>query len=147
MAPWRESAARLIRLDRVPHIRRGIQIAVTFTLVTIGWVFFRSRDLGEALYILRYALSGLFGQLSSLDYLRYELLVETTLGVSKTTLLMLVASIALLLCIYFVRERSWWKRLLAIKPAALRWSLYYAFILWLLIFGVFTQQDFIYFQF
>ncbi|HBV01189.1 MAG TPA: membrane-bound O-acyltransferase family protein [Candidatus Taylorbacteria bacterium] len=144
---WRESAARFIRLDRFPRVRKLAQIFITFFLVAVGWVFFRSRDLSEALYILKHALSGLWSQLSSLEYLRYELLVETTLGVSKSTLLVLIASIVLMLGIYWSRERPWWKRLLALKPTALRWSLYYAFILWLLLFGVFTEQNFIYFQF
>jgi len=146
-AGWRARAARLLRLTHAPRLRQFIQILVTFVLVTVGWVFFRARDLGEALYIMRHAFSGLFSQMSSWDYLRYHLFMEATLGVSKTTLLILAASIALMLGIYWCRKQPWWRHLLAVKPTGLRWSFYYIFIVWLLLFGVFTKQNFIYFQF
>src|SRR5258706_7538237 len=52
LAPVRERAVANLRLERFPRALAVSQIAFTWLLVLIGWVFFRSRSAGDAFYVL-----------------------------------------------------------------------------------------------
>ncbi len=47
----RERIVQLIRLNSFPNLRKYIQVAVTFSLVSFAWIFFRAKDVHDALYI------------------------------------------------------------------------------------------------
>jgi D-alanyl-lipoteichoic acid acyltransferase DltB (MBOAT superfamily) len=49
----RRRFVRGIRLDRLPALRRAIQVFITFNLVSLAWVFFRAESLTAALAFLQ----------------------------------------------------------------------------------------------
>jgi D-alanyl-lipoteichoic acid acyltransferase DltB (MBOAT superfamily) len=48
----REKFVSYIGLNKFPYIHDFIKTAITFTLINIGWVFFRANTLADAIYIL-----------------------------------------------------------------------------------------------
>ncbi|MEM1000416.1 MAG: MBOAT family O-acyltransferase [Bacteroidota bacterium] len=52
-APVRDRMAKTLRLDRIPRLVAGYQILLTFTLVVIGWIFFRANGMADALLVFR----------------------------------------------------------------------------------------------
>lgn len=105
--------------DMFRKIPRPIQIAITSCLVTFGWIFFRARNMDEAMSIIQGLTQG------------WSFHPEQ-LGISLISLMMVVVSIIM---IKLVR-----------KPV-LRTSVYYCLILWILFFGYTEAKTFIYFQF
>ena len=49
----RRRLVRWIRLDRLPALRHALQVFITFTLVSLAWIFFRSESLPAALAFLQ----------------------------------------------------------------------------------------------
>ena len=63
----RNQIIHAIRLTQFPRVHALIQIGTTFSLVCIGWIFFRANNLSDALYVLTHLMSGLslnFSQIS-----------------------------------------------------------------------------------
>lgn len=55
---WRTRAARAIGLEG-SRLRAPLQTLLTFQLVCLAWVFFRAPRLGDALHVVRHAVTGL----------------------------------------------------------------------------------------
>ena len=111
-----------------------IKIAIVFHLVLISWVFFRAKNLQDALYILNHFFDFSFRSLQGLDF---QLNIKTGIVV-----------ISLLLLIDFLRS----SRYLKSKTELIhKWKLEYVFYSFLIISiflgGVFHGSSFIYFQF
>src|SRR5690242_189872 len=63
--PVRARARASLGLARHPALLAAWQTSVVFTLVTLGWVFFRATSLGDAWYVLTHLGAGLGGQLAA----------------------------------------------------------------------------------
>lgn len=126
---------------------KGIfQTLCTFGLICISWIFFRAASLSESITILTH-LGHRFTSIFSLSYVRYELLVEKTLGINKQTFTITLTSIFLLIGIeYLIGQKKlfpWFDRI----PRAGKWGLYYVGVFLILWCGYFGNVPFIYFQF
>jgi alginate O-acetyltransferase complex protein AlgI len=131
-APMRERiAGRLLGDGR---LRRSVQIALTFTLVCTAWVFFRASSITDAVYVITHALRDL--RLSEL--LTVFPPVELAVG---------CAGIGLLAGYELVERRMDVRPWLNRQPVWLRWSVYYATGLTLIIGAKLSEARFIYFQF
>jgi len=137
----------LTQLHRVPRLARAGSILVTFTLVCVGWVFFRARNLGDALFMIRHMGDGLphalYATMSSASA-RESFLY---LGQGRGVFLWAVAGIAALELVHAFQRHGGMRNLLSTQPAWLRWTFYYALVLAVMLGGVFTRTQFIYFQF
>lgn len=117
-----------------PSLGECVQIAVTFALVTVTWVFFRSPTVTDAVHYL--------GRLLQLRNWR---------GLPATGELRYWIPVCLLIAIMMVAE--WLQRNrdhvldIAALPSWCRWALYQAVVVALFLFGVFGAERFIYFQF
>lgn len=114
----------------LPSVNEAISIVTTFFLITIGWVFFRSENIGHSFSYL----SGIFS-VSLFQVPQY--LTERV-----------VLWIVLMLTIEWLqRDKEHALQFGTLLPRRyMRWSLYYI-ILFLLLIEQGTQQGFIYFQF
>jgi alginate O-acetyltransferase complex protein AlgI len=56
-------------------------------------------------------------------------------------------AIAFLEIVQFFQERTSLNALVSRQPALVRWGIYYALIMVIILFGVFEEAEFIYFQF
>lgn len=121
---------------RLPgRVRRLSAIVTTFHLVTFAWIFFRADSIATAFKLIHnlfvfnnfHVLVGSFGS--------YELLLS-------------LSAIAILEIVHVMERRENFRMVLDRAPTVVRWGLYYAMTMSILLFGVINQkQAFIYFQF
>jgi alginate O-acetyltransferase complex protein AlgI len=112
-----------LRLDKLPII----SILITFTLTSLGWIFFRADNLAQAFsYIERLFSVSLF-----------------TIPERSRTLYFIIAFV---IVEWLQRNKQHGLEIDNIKLTALRWSVYYLIIFMILNFSG-SQQEFIYFQF
>lgn len=115
--------------------RRAVSLVSTFALTCIGWIFFRAKTLDDAVYVLTHIPFGWdFSQIATEQFLLRQMPVA-------------VAAIIVLELGEAFQKRLPLSSVVARFPIALRWSAYAAGIFMILMFGVFRQAQFIYFQF
>lgn len=139
----RESLVRITRLDRMPSVRKAIQIGITFSLVTFGWIFFRSGSLMEAYTIIgRIILDA--PQLFSLSTLS-DIIIKSRLGGFE--FIIAICAIAVMETVHILQERKSCVERIRAYPLWVRWSSAYLLIAAVYFLGIFDNQAFIYFQF
>lgn len=116
----------------------AFNIALTFVLVCIGWVFFRANNITDAFAILKSFTAVSSGQIGL--YIFGTLLVED--------LVIALSFIFVLVIIEWLQEKrdvldGWLPK----QHTVVRWSLYLCFALIILVFGKFDKTEFIYFAF
>ena len=128
---------RAVGLGDSSRIRRLIDVVVTFHLGTVGLMLFRTQTMPE----LRAHVAGILAPSGSFWTL------DSPLGAYPLTLL--VISIVVLLVIQLFQERhdSTLVAELGARPRWVRWAVYHAFLLCVLMFGEFNLTPFFYFQF
>lgn len=114
----------------------GAKTLFTFSLVCIGWIFFRANSIEDALLIL----SKIFSLKLSLD------IAFLTSHIAKFS----VVAIVIMMTVQLIREISGKsiRALVSKQPMLVRWPLYIGLLLIIFFFGTFhSQSEFIYFQF
>jgi hypothetical protein len=137
-------------LERHPAVLRAWQTTATFTLVGIGWVFFRAGSLGDAWYVTTHLTRGVGAQLSSIlarDPAAIASLVF--LGAEPSRVALAVAAVAALLVVEHVQgaTRLSLRTRIAGARTPVRWAAYACAVLTIMTLGVFQSARFIYFQF
>ena len=133
--PLRTGTYRLIGLSPDRLVVRLFQIAGTFVLTCFAWIFFRANSLQDAWHIITHAwqcspgTSLLIGNFSLFD-----------VGIVITAILVLET-------VQLMQECGTFQLRLRQLPVLMRWPVYYAFLFFILLFGVFQHTQFIYFQF
>lgn len=133
--------ASLTRLDRHRTLHKLIGVVTVFVLVSFAWIFFRAKDLGEAVYIVKH----LFVSWE----LRpgYVLETLTKMGVTKLDMLAIVLAVGFMEFVHLRQRNKDERHLFAEARAPVRWLVYYGLVLAILVMGVFSNNQFIYFQF
>ncbi|MBN1950730.1 MAG: MBOAT family protein [Bacteroidales bacterium] len=123
----------------LPSIREFLQIALTFFLTVIAWVFFRSQTVAEAFIITKKIFTSIYViDVAELRSLSNSLWVTT----SHVALVIL-----LVVAEWLQRDKQHALEFENTRlPRLVRWAYYY-FIIFLIFYFTGTQQDFIYFQF
>ncbi|NMM47236.1 MBOAT family O-acyltransferase [Marinigracilibium pacificum] len=127
---------QIIGLDKVPRLYGKIQLLTTFILVLIGWVFFRANNISDAFVLLSNSLKVESQQLSFA-------LLETP----KNQLITAIIFIFILEVIQHFQGKKEIEEWMAFNKKPIRWVFYILLIAAILNFGIFTSNDFIYFQF
>ena len=114
----------------MPSFNELFQILFTFTLVTFAWIFFRAPNLTVAWSFVKHIIN------SSILSIPQDFPLITT---------------ALVICFIIIEWISRFgvhpfQKTNQIKYVGIRWSIYYIFILTIILFSG-KQQQFIYFQF
>jgi len=126
------------------RLRNFINVVITFHLVTFLWIFFRANSLNDAYYII----CNLFN-FNGVNNILWQILHDSKayLGMNMYELIISV----LLICFLIIAELSNYRYdalgKLMEKPLCIRWSYYYFIVYLILIFGKFSINSFIYFQF
>ena len=130
------------KLDRHPILHRGLGIAFTFSLFWSTWIIFRTKNLSGAVYVMTHLVTGL-GNSSG-----YLASVESLYGVlPKYELLTVLITIGWMIFIETFEKLEGMRHLFSGRPIWARWTFYYICILFLIFFGEYNDQAFIYFQF
>ncbi len=153
--PLRDRLVGWTHLDRAPWLHAFFQRSVTFVLISFAWIFFRANTVSEATFIVTRLFNGFHG--STMAMLSEQ--IYTTLGANMQLKILLphltgfgilgitAAQIVLLEVVQFLQGNGTIERVIAHRPLPLRWAAYYAMLFNILLFGVFEQSAFIYFQF
>ena len=138
----RQRTVRLLGIEKTPRLHQVLQVALTFGLVALAWIFFRSQTISDAWFIVSRLFTG-WGHLSARGVLEaLSLLVrshpfEFSVGVS---------SVAVMEVVHLFQERGVGD-MLDRQSVWLRWGAYYALIAAVLLLGNFGMRQFIYLQF
>ncbi len=68
-------------------------------------------------------------------------------GLRNYQLMIPVAAIALMEFVHLTQRRGSVRQMVSERPAVVRWPLYYALVFGIIVFGMFDNSRFIYFQF
>jgi D-alanyl-lipoteichoic acid acyltransferase DltB (MBOAT superfamily) len=144
----RNTINQFIGLNKLPALKNIIQVLITFSLVTLAWIFFRAKSVSIALYIIRQSLNGLGMNIYNLFYnLYHHVPLDFNMGLSRSELLIGIAAVALMELIHLMQNKYKMQNWIRSKPVFLRWSIYYLIAMLIIVFGVFSNREFIYFQF
>ncbi len=113
-----------------------VKIFITFHLVLFSWIFFRANSISDAFQLIK----------TMFTKFQFSTAYGLNLGGIYEIGIIGVSLIILFLVDYF-RERGIKLELISRGNLAVRWSLYYALVFSILIFGKFGISEFIYFQF
>jgi D-alanyl-lipoteichoic acid acyltransferase DltB (MBOAT superfamily) len=130
-------------LDRFPVFHKVLQSAITFTIFFLGAPLFRAENLSDAYYIATHLLSGL----GSAAGIQMSFKSLYSLNLSKYGLIVAFVSIGFMEFIQAFEKQENMRHLLSGKPIWIRWPIYYVLLLFLILFGEYNDQAFIYFQF
>lgn len=122
-----------------------VNIATTFSLVVLAWVFFRAKSVSTAIYICKKICLGIWQELVNVIITHKIHLGINGWGI--TNVMFAFALIFFLEVVQAINLRVNIKSTLAVKPIYVRWAVYYGLILSIIFLGVFEKREFIYFQF
>jgi alginate O-acetyltransferase complex protein AlgI len=141
--PARQHLLKRCGLPEKHFIVKGYRILFTFFLVSIGWIFFRAADLGDACYILTHLNSGWSAVFDPAFFGG----PVTALGVWPREWWLSILLILFLLIVQTIQTRGQLRRRISESPVWIRWAVYSAGLWMLFLFGMLRQQEFIYFEF
>jgi len=129
-------------LDHHPVLHRGLGIAFTFFLFWFTLIIFRTRNLSDALYVMTHLGTGL-GNAAG-----YWASVESLYSViPKFELITVLIAMGWMFFIEAFERQEGMRHPFSRRPIWARWAIYYVCILFLIFFGEYNDQAFIYFQF
>ena len=143
---WRERTAAWAGLLDMPRAHHALRVLLTFMLVCISWVFFRSPDLNSALSFFGYLGFG-WGIPPSQYIDVYILHPFLALGISGSVLMSVTFFIAVMLAVEHIEKKQPIGIWLGERSLLTRSFLYTSVALSIALFGVFGSSPFIYFQF
>lgn len=127
--PFRERIWQITGLESNSKIKKLFKIIITFHLICFAWIFFRANSLSDAFHIISNIIP------SSM----------TTLEISISIKLVIAFIIAMQIFYFFSAQKT--HDYIASRPIGFRWVLYLIFTFGILIFGNFSEIQFIYFRF
>ena len=146
-AALRRRLASLFLLDRHPLFHRAVGVVITFLLVSLAWVFFVSRTLGDALYVFSHLFTG-YGEMMLNPARLKDVVAMNMFGLDHIQLGIALLSILFVEIVYILEKPDRMRAMFSDRPVFFRWGFYYGVIMGTLFFGVFdNMKSFIYFQF
>ena len=153
---WRGRMRKRLLIKKNAPLYKAFRVLLTFSLVSLAWVFFRAQSTADAVYIITHLFSGIptfFQQVfmfiqnlngKSLSHF----LINRELGTTYFNLLMVCLSILFMRRVQTMqKDKEEPTEVLANSPILLRWAAYLGIVFWILFFGNFGVREFIYAQF
>ena len=117
---------------------------LTFSVVSIAWIFFRANDIFQAMYIIKKIAADIF----QFTFFKYFNVYIQELNMDASQIISGVLGVFILILYELYEEIKGINVFEASQDKKfLRWGLYYFLILYIMLFGVFKESAFIYFQF
>jgi D-alanyl-lipoteichoic acid acyltransferase DltB (MBOAT superfamily) len=124
------------------HAARVFSWLITFFCVSVAWVFFRANSVSDAIYVVQ----NMFVNWSAVLTQAGRQAIWSAVG-QPNEIAIAFMLIALLWCIEALQTRLNWGQWLKRQPVWLRWGVYYACVVGILLLGRIGAEQFIYFQF
>ena len=135
----RRSFVKFIGLINYPQTHNIIKILITFGLVCYTGVFFRANSMHDAIYVTKVVILSIIHPVQTLAA------VHSPIPFDQFILDVIV--IISLECIQIAQGKKSIQEFFGNNPFWVRWIIYYALALAILLFGEFDSRQFIYFQF
>jgi alginate O-acetyltransferase complex protein AlgI len=120
------------------QVVNGLKVFATFHLVCFAWIFFRAASISDAVYILQHLFVD-FGTGASLSEL---------MSLGGYDWLIAVLAILIMEAVHWgQRKNGSLREVFRRQPVWLRWSVYYALVVVIFMFGKFGAGEFIYARF
>jgi alginate O-acetyltransferase complex protein AlgI len=133
---WRNRVFGAVGLPEQALMRKAIKLFSTFLLTCLAWIVFRAHDMRDAAYVSTHLTRGW-------DF--------RSIGTPQFLLRQLPVAVAAILVLeggqLLWRGEFGVPSMLGRLPLPARWALYAAFVMLVLMFGVYQNRQFIYFQF
>jgi D-alanyl-lipoteichoic acid acyltransferase DltB (MBOAT superfamily) len=144
----RARLSSVLKLDSFPFVQKLVRVFITFNLVSFAWIFFRANSLADAYYIITHLFKNILSVLSNLSAVGTgQGIISTGIGLDRGELLIAGLAIIIMEIAHLIQRKQSVLVWLANKHIVLRWSIYYFIIFFILVFGYFNLNEFIYFQF
>jgi D-alanyl-lipoteichoic acid acyltransferase DltB (MBOAT superfamily) len=142
---------RLTRLDVRPRFHKILQTVCTFGMITFAWIFFRARNVHDAWYVITHMFLNSGAIASHLisgnrAALKADIL-QKGLGLDPGGIIVAILAILFMETVHLLQRGISIRRSLGERPSWMRFAVYYSLVFATLVFGVFNQTQFIYFQF
>jgi len=122
------------------------KIAVTFHLVCFAWIFFRCKNVEEGIYIIKNIIKipeqG-FDIHSAINYIRDSVMLEQ----SSREVIVLFLVILFLVVVGVRYKKNYITELLIQQKIVYRWSVYCLLIISIILFSIYGNSGFIYYNF
>lgn len=142
----RESFTAKVGLTKMPRLHKLTQVAITFFLVNVAWIFFRANSLADAMYIVSHLLTGWKTLVGPEAFIILQRSLEAVniyvIDVQVISLVLLA-----LVTIDLLQAKGNFADWLDKHRTVFRWSVYYALVLGIFFLGVYGEKEFIYFVF
>ncbi|HCC06249.1 TPA: membrane-bound O-acyltransferase family protein [Candidatus Nomurabacteria bacterium] len=139
----RNSISEFFKLNMFPGFHSILQVVVTFTLICIGWVFFRAKTLTDAYFILKSSFVNIF-DITKFSF--WESLPKE-LNSNIYNVFLAILSIFILEGVqYWLRDKGFEDKVSSLN-IFVRWTIYFLMVVILRFLFVEAGQQFIYFQF
>lgn len=141
--PLKNKVTIYMKVDKSTFSYKLLQVIITFLLVCFAWIFFRANSFADAKILI-----------NNLFEFNPWILTDSTLfslGLDSKEFILAVIGVIAIIAIDLLKGKKNIIRSLSNQNIIFRWSIYFALIFIILIFGVYgpdySQQQFIYFQF
>ncbi len=132
---FRDKVFGAVGLNRETVLRRAIMLGTTFVLTSLGWIVFRASTVDDAWYVITHLFQGWnVHQIGTEQFLLRQMPVAILAIISLEAGQLLQGKISV-------------PSLINKLPVMPRWALYAGFILVVVMFGIYRNTQFIYFQF
>jgi D-alanyl-lipoteichoic acid acyltransferase DltB (MBOAT superfamily) len=139
----RKKCIQWIGLDRSPTFHRGIQSGFTFLLFCLGATLFRAKDLSDVFYILTHLGTGLWTS----EGMKASFKDLFNLGLGRYDFVVVLISVGLMEWVQWIEKPKNMRRMFSERPVWFRRMIYYILLLFIILFGEYSDYAFIYFQF
>jgi alginate O-acetyltransferase complex protein AlgI len=132
---WRNRFFAAFDLQEDTRIRKAIMWGTTFVLTCVAWIVFRARNMRDAFYVLTHLASNWdFHHIATEQFFLRQMPVA-------------IAAILFLEFGQILAGKISISPTLGRLPVSARWAVYAAFVMIVLMFGIYQKTQFIYFQF
>jgi alginate O-acetyltransferase complex protein AlgI len=143
----RRNLSDYLGISKLKYLDKVLNVSVTFILVAFAWIFFRASSIGDAFYIASHLFDIKIGDFVKIINDPDFRFTNLYLNHDKEVLLLSILGIGVLEYIHYIQRHSRMRQMLSEKALWFRWTVYLVGTSLILIFGVFSKAQFIYFQF
>ena len=132
---WRNRLFAAVGLHEQTMVRKTIMLLTTFVLTCFAWIVFRAHSMSDAIYVATHLFT------------RWNF---TAIKTPQFLLRQMPVAIAAILILELGQLLAKWKNPFTVvsrMPISARWAAYAAFAILVLLFGIYQNRQFIYFQF
>jgi alginate O-acetyltransferase complex protein AlgI len=134
---------KAVGLNRFPAFHKGLQIVFMFLLFCFTLIIFRTKSLQDAFYVITHLGAGL----GSSQGIKTSFKTLYDLASDRYQLIFTLIPIGLMELVEGMEPQKNMRQIFSTRPILFRWTMYYVIILFLIFFGEYNDQAFIYFQF